>query len=52
MFKSLDVPRSKLVEVFGAIGLSRYERMLESADAKNSPRLIEGSAVEIIKEAS
>jgi hypothetical protein len=52
MLKSLEVSRAKLVEVFGAIGLSRYERMLESADAKNSPRLIEGSAVEIIKEAS
>lgn len=52
MFKSLDVPRSRLVEVFGAIGLSRYESMLEIADAKNSPRLIEGSAVEIIKETS
>jgi len=43
MFKSLDVPRSKLEEVFGPIGLTRYERMLSKIDdAKKSPRLIEG----------
>jgi phage terminase small subunit len=48
MLKSLEVSRAKLLEVFGSIGLSRYEKMLELEDAKNSPRLIEGSAVEII----
>jgi hypothetical protein len=52
MLKSLDVPRSKLEEVFGFSGLSRYERLLELEDAKNSPRLIEGTAIEIRKEAS
>jgi hypothetical protein len=52
MLKSLDVPRSKLEEVFGFSGLSRYEKMLEIEEAKNSPRLIEGAAVEIRKEAS
>jgi phage terminase small subunit len=52
MLKSLDVPRSKLEEVFGFSGLPRYERLLEIEDAKKSPRLIEGIAVEIRKEAS
>jgi phage terminase small subunit len=52
MLKSLDVPRSKLEEVFGFTGLSRYERLLEIEDVKNSPRLIEATAVEILKEAS
>jgi len=52
MLKSLDVPRSRLEEVFGFSGLSRYERLLEIEDAKNSPRLIEGTAVEIRKAAS
>jgi hypothetical protein len=52
MFKSLDVPREKLIEVFGFSGLSRYERLLELQDAEKSPRLIEGTAVEIRKQAS
>jgi hypothetical protein len=52
MLKSLDVPRSKLEEVFGFSGLSRYERLLEIEDAKKSPRLIEGTAVEIRMAAS
>jgi hypothetical protein len=52
LFKTLDVPRSKLEEVFGPIGLTRYERKLELEDAKKSPRLIEGTAVEIRKQAS
>jgi predicted dinucleotide-utilizing enzyme len=51
MLKSLDVSRSKLEEVFGFSGLSRYERLLEIEEAKKSPRLIEGTAVEI-REAS
>jgi hypothetical protein len=51
LLKSLDVPRSRLEEVFGFSGLSRYERLLEIEEAKNSPRLIEGAAVEIRKEA-
>jgi phage terminase small subunit len=42
MLKSLDVPRSKLEEVFGFSGLSRYEKMLFEADAR-SPKLIEGA---------
>jgi phage terminase small subunit len=47
IFKSLDVSRAKLEEVFGFTGLSRYERMLELEDAKKQPRLIESTAVEI-----
>jgi hypothetical protein len=45
MLKQLDVPRSKLEEVFGFSGLSRYERMLELADGKT----IEGTAT-VVKE--
>jgi phage terminase small subunit len=50
MLKSLDVPRAKLEEVFGFSGLSRYERMLEAADAKKEPLLIEGAATRIDNE--
>jgi phage terminase small subunit len=42
---SLQVPREKLVEIFGFSGLSRYEKMLAEVDAK-APKLIEGTAVE------
>jgi phage terminase small subunit len=52
MLKNLDVPRSRLEEVFGFSGLARYEEMLEIEEAKKSPRLIEGTAVEIRKQAS
>jgi nucleotide-binding universal stress UspA family protein len=52
MLKGLDVPRSRLEEVFGFSGLARYERLLEIAEAKNSPKLIEGTAIENRKEAS
>jgi hypothetical protein len=52
MLKSLDVAREKLEEVFGFSGLARYERLLEIEEAKKSPRLIEGTAVEIRNEAS
>jgi hypothetical protein len=52
MLKGLDVPRSKLEEVFGFSGLARYERLLDLDDAKKSPRLIEGTAIEITKAAS
>jgi hypothetical protein len=52
MLKGLDVPRSKLEEVFGFSGLARYERLLDLDDVKKSPRLIEGTAIEITKAAS
>jgi hypothetical protein len=42
MLKSLEVSRSKLEEVFGFSGLSRYERLLEIEEAK-APKLIEGT---------
>ena len=50
MLKGLDVPRAKLEQVFGFSGLARYERLLEIEEAKKSPRLIEGTAVEIRKD--
>lgn len=41
--KSMDVPRDKLVQQFGASGLARYERMLAERDEKRGgPKLIEG----------
>jgi phage terminase small subunit len=42
MLKNLDVPRSKLEEVFGFSGLPRYEKLLAETDAK-APVLIEGT---------
>jgi phage terminase small subunit len=41
---ALQVPREKLVEVFGFSGLSRYEKMLAEQDAR-APKLIEGEVV-------
>jgi hypothetical protein len=41
--KELGVSRERLLESFGAIGLDRYERLL----AERTPKLIEGSAVEV-----
>ncbi len=41
---ALQVPREKLVEIFGFSGLSRYEKMLVEADAK-AGKLIEGEVV-------
>jgi hypothetical protein len=38
---ALQVPREKLVEIFGFSGLSRYEKMLAESDAR-APKLIEG----------
>jgi phage terminase small subunit len=43
MLKSLDVPRSKLEEVFGFSGLARYEKMLAEVDARAPIKLIEGT---------
>jgi hypothetical protein len=52
LLKGLEVAREKLEEVFGFSGLARYERLLEIEDAKNSPKLIEGTAIENRKAAS
>jgi len=41
----LGVAREKLVEIFGFSGLSRYEKMLQEADAKAGKPLIEGEVV-------
>ena len=41
----LQVPREKLIEVFGFSGLSRYEKMLAEQDARR-PKLIEGEVVD------
>jgi hypothetical protein len=38
----LQVPREKLIEVFGFSGLSRYEKMLAEADGRGA-KLIEGT---------
>lgn len=38
----LQVPREKLIEIFGYSGLSRYERML----AEQAPKVIEGTVAE------
>jgi len=43
---ALQVPREKLVEIFGFSGLSRYEKMLAESDAK-AGRLIEHRAHEV-----
>jgi phage terminase small subunit len=43
---ALQVPREKLIEIFGFSGLSRYEKMLAEADAK-AGRLIEHKADEV-----
>jgi phage terminase small subunit len=50
MLKSLGVAQDKLIEVFGFTGLPRYERLLEIADAKKAPKVIEGTAVELNQE--
>jgi hypothetical protein len=50
MLKALEVAREKLEEVFGFSGLTRYERLLAIEDAKNSPRVIEGHAIELKSE--
>ena len=50
--KSLGVVHEKLVEVFGFSGLGRYERLLEQEDSKSVPKLIEGTATELVEEAS
>ena len=41
---ALQVPREKLIEIFGFSGLSRYEKMLGDADAQ-APKLLEGEVV-------
>ena len=43
-FKSLNVPREKLIEIFGFSGLDRYELMLLEADRK-AGKVIEGEVV-------
>ena len=54
--RSLDVAREKLIEVFGFGGLSRYERLIEREDSKAAmaaaPKLIEGTAAELVEEES
>jgi hypothetical protein len=49
--KALGIPHEKLLELFGFSGLSIYEKLLEREDAeaagKPSPKLIEGTAVEV-----
>lgn len=40
--RELQVPREKLVEIFGFSGLSRYEKMLAETDAR-APKMIEGT---------
>jgi phage terminase small subunit len=47
MLKSLGVSRTKLEEVFGFSGLSRYERLLERDDAEKASKTIEGRAIEV-----
>jgi hypothetical protein len=42
ILQGLQVPRSKLEEIFGFSGLSRFERMLAE---RGGPKLIEGEAV-------
>jgi phage terminase small subunit len=42
---ALQVPREKLIEIFGFSGLSRYEKMLIEADGK-APKVIEHRADE------
>jgi hypothetical protein len=41
---ALQVPREKLIEIFGFSGLSRYEKMLAEADSR-APKLLEGEVV-------
>jgi hypothetical protein len=45
MLRALEVSKEKLIEVFGFSGLSRYERLLQLEDARNSPHTIEGQVV-------
>ena len=44
MLQGLQVPRSKLEEVFGFSGVLRYERMLAE---RGGPKLIKGTATEV-----
>lgn len=43
-YLDLEVPRPKLIEIFGFSGLERYERMLAEREAR-APKLIEGRRV-------
>ena len=47
VMKRLGVVHDKLIEMFGYSGLSRYQALLEAADGKAVPKLIEAAAVEI-----
>lgn len=48
LLKSLEVPRSKLEEIFGFSGLARYEKMLAAVEPKQiAGPVIEGEAVEV-----
>lgn len=40
---ALEVPRPKLVEIFGYSGLQRYEKMLAERESRQPKKLIEGT---------
>ena len=46
-YLDLEVPRTKLIEIFGFSGLDRYEKMLSERDRKklSAPTVIEGEVV-------
>jgi phage terminase small subunit len=46
--KALGVARDKLIEVYGAFGLERYEKLLAMADEKNNaPKVIDADFEEV-----